>query len=115
LGRSVDPRHWPALRRRGVRLASELDNYGADAAALLKPQQDPMRPRNVSISAALADVVMAVLLALPRPEWLPISLSARTSQPLGSAWREDRRGACGLDGQGGHRGVDRLSAELPAA
>jgi hypothetical protein len=35
-----------------------------------------MRPRNVSISAALADVVMAVLLALPRPEWAP-------DQPLG--------------------------------
>jgi hypothetical protein len=52
-------------------LASELDNYGADAAALLNPQQDPTRPRNVSIPAALADVVMAVLLALPRPEWAP--------------------------------------------
>jgi hypothetical protein len=52
-------------------LASELDNYGADAAQLLKPQQDPMRPPNVSIPATLADVVMAVLLALPRPEWAP--------------------------------------------
>jgi hypothetical protein len=68
----------PSIRAIGRRyaaeaydLASELDNYGADAAALLNPQQDPTRPRNVSIPAALADVVMAVLLALPRPEWAP--------------------------------------------
>src|SRR5271155_2553519 len=57
-------------------LASELHGCGADAAALLKPQQDPTRPRNISIPAALADALMAVLLALPRPEWAP-------DQPLG--------------------------------
>ena len=51
-------------------LASELHNYGADAAALLKPH-DPMRPRDICLPAMLADVVMAVLLALPRPEWAP--------------------------------------------
>ena len=45
-------------------LASELHNYGADAAALLKPH-DPMRPRDVCLPAMLADVVMAVLLTLP--------------------------------------------------
>lgn len=57
-------------------LASELHNYGADAAELIKPQLDPTRPRDVSIPAMLADVVMAVLLALPRPDWAP-------DQPLG--------------------------------
>jgi hypothetical protein len=73
----------PSIRAIGRRyaaeaydLASELNNYGADAAALLKSQQDPTRPRDVSIPAMLADVVMAVLLALPRPEWAP-------DQPLG--------------------------------
>jgi hypothetical protein len=57
-------------------LASVLHNYGADASVLLDPQQDPTRPRDISIPAMLADVVMAVLLALPRPEWAP-------DQPLG--------------------------------
>ena len=57
-------------------LASELHHYGADAAELLKPQHDPTRPRNVAIPAMFADVLMAVLLALPRPEWAP-------DQPLG--------------------------------
>ena len=52
-------------------LASELHNYGADAAALLKPH-DPMRPRDVAIPAMLADVVMAVLLALPRAPDQPL-------------------------------------------
>ena len=51
-------------------LASELHNYGADAAALLKPH-DPMRPRDVCLPAMIADVVMAVLLTLPRPDWAP--------------------------------------------
>ena len=76
----MKPSDWddPRIREIGRRyageaydLASELDNYGAGAAELLKPQQDPMRPRNVSIPATLADVVMGVLLALPRPEWAP--------------------------------------------
>src|SRR5580693_7900813 len=53
----------PSIRAIGRRyaaeaydLASELNNYGADAAALLKSQQDPTRPRDVSIPAMLADV-----------------------------------------------------------
>ena len=56
----------PTIRASGRRhaadaydLASELHNYGADAAALLKPH-DPMRPRDVCLPAMLADVVMAV-------------------------------------------------------
>ena len=57
-------------------LASELHRYGADAAELLKPQHDPTRPRDVAIPAMFADVLMAVLLTLPRPEWAP-------DQPLG--------------------------------
>jgi hypothetical protein len=52
-------------------LASELHGYGADAAELLKPRQDPTRPPNVSIPATFADALMALLLALPRPEWAP--------------------------------------------
>ena len=57
-------------------LASELHRYGADAAELLKPQHDPTRPRDVAIPAMFADVLMAVLLTLPRPDWA-------TDQPLG--------------------------------
>jgi len=52
-------------------LASELHHYGADAAELLKPQHDPTRPRDVAIPAMFADVLMAILLALPRPDWAP--------------------------------------------
>jgi hypothetical protein len=52
-------------------LASELHNYGADAAALLKSQHDPERSPTVTMPAMLADAVMAVLLALPRPDWAP--------------------------------------------
>jgi hypothetical protein len=73
----------PAIRAIGRRyaaeaydLASELHHYGADAAELLKPQHGPTRPRDVAIPAMLADVVMAVLLALSRPDWAP-------DQPLG--------------------------------
>jgi hypothetical protein len=67
----------PAIRAIGRRwaaeaydVASELHDFGADASALLKPY-DPARPRDVDIPAMFADVVMAVLLALPRPEWAP--------------------------------------------
>jgi hypothetical protein len=56
LGRPFDPRHWPTLRAEAYDLASELSNYGADAAKLLKPQHDPTRPRDVAIPAMLADV-----------------------------------------------------------
>jgi hypothetical protein len=56
-------------------LASQLHSRGADAAALREPH-DPTRPRDVVIPAMLADVVMAILLTLPRPEWAP-------DQPLG--------------------------------
>jgi hypothetical protein len=52
-------------------LASEVHNFGADAAELLRPQPDPRRPRNVTIPVMLSDVIMAVFLALPRPEWAP--------------------------------------------
>ena len=48
-------------------IASELSDFGADAAALLKPH-GPMRPRDLCLPAMLADVVMAVLLTLPRPD-----------------------------------------------
>ena len=73
----------PSIRAIGRRyaaeaydLASELHSYGADAAALLNPRHDSTRPRDVAIPAMFADVLMAVLLTLPRPEWAP-------DQPLG--------------------------------
>ena len=73
----------PSIRAIGRRyaaeaydLASELHHYGADAAELLKPQHDPTRPRDVAIPVMFADVLMAVLLTLPRPDWAP-------DQPLG--------------------------------
>ena len=73
----------PSIRAIGRRyaaeaydLASELHHYGADAAELLKPQHDPTRTREVAIPAMFADVLMAVLLTLPRPDWAP-------DQPLG--------------------------------
>jgi hypothetical protein len=54
-------------------LASELDNYGADAAELIKPRgdEDPNRPRSIAIPTMFADALMALLLSLPRPEWAP--------------------------------------------
>ena len=66
-------------------LASELHNYGADAAALLKPH-DPMRPRDVCLPAMLADVVMAVLLTLPRPDWAPDQPLAENVTALRKRW-----------------------------
>jgi hypothetical protein len=51
-------------------IASELSDFGADASALLKPY-DSTRPHDVTIPSMLADVVMAVLLALPRQEGAP--------------------------------------------
>jgi hypothetical protein len=76
----MKPSDWddPRIREIGRRyageaydLASELHNFGADASALLRSQPDPTRPRTVTIPATLADVVVAVLLALPRPERAP--------------------------------------------
>jgi hypothetical protein len=73
----------PSIRAIGRRyaaeaydLASELHSYGADAAALLNQRHDPTRPRDVAVPAMFADVLMAVLLTLPRPDWAP-------DQPLG--------------------------------
>jgi hypothetical protein len=72
----------PSIRAVGRRyageaydLASELENFGADASALIKPY-DPTRPRTVTLPAMLADALMAILLTLPRPAWAP-------DQPLG--------------------------------
>jgi hypothetical protein len=93
----MKPSDWddPRIRALGRRyaidaydLASELDDYGADAAALLQGGQDPNRPRSVSIPAALADALMAILLALPRPPWAP-------DRPLGENVKPLGRRACG--------------------
>jgi hypothetical protein len=90
-------------------LASELHNFGADAAELLRPQPDPRRPRDVTIPVMLADVIMAVFLALPRPEWAP-------DQPLGEnvtalaarrSWAAGAPGASSDSGPSGPGAVGR--------
>ena len=54
-------------------LASELDNYGADAARLLSPPREARFPLpDVTIPSMFADALMALLLSLPRCEkWQP--------------------------------------------
>jgi len=67
-------RKWAA---EAYEIASELHNYGADAAQLLLSyrDQDMSRPREITIPAMLADVVMAVLLHLQRPPEPPLDES----------------------------------------
>jgi hypothetical protein len=71
-----------AIGRRWAReaydVASELHDYGADAAQLLLSykDQDPSRPRTVTIPTMMADVLQAILLSLPRQEGAP-------NRPLG--------------------------------
>jgi hypothetical protein len=55
-------RRWA---REAYRIADDLEGYGADAAALLEPV-DLTRPHHVSIPTMLADVLVAILLTLPR-------------------------------------------------
>jgi hypothetical protein len=71
----------PRLRRIGegfaaeaYDLASDLQNYGADASVLLLPklQQRKLtatRRQEVCIPTSFADALMALLLSLPRPGW----------------------------------------------
>jgi hypothetical protein len=70
----------PRLRQIGLEhaeraydLADELNGYGADAKFLLLDKQAQRkrltrRPADIAIPTMLADVIMAVLLALPRPK-----------------------------------------------
>jgi hypothetical protein len=70
-------------------LASEMTDYGADAAALLAPQWDPTgRPPTVTLPTMMADAIMTILLSLPRPEWAPDKRAdARDShRDLSSRW-----------------------------
>jgi hypothetical protein len=78
----MERRHWDDAHLRaigrawaaeGYDLASELADYGVDASELLKPAgvRYAKRPPTVVLPAMLADVVMAILLALPRPAWAP--------------------------------------------
>jgi hypothetical protein len=58
-------------------LASELHNRGADASQLLKSRQwNPKRPHEICLPTMLVDVLMAILLTLPRQKGAP-------DQPLG--------------------------------
>jgi hypothetical protein len=68
----------PRLRQIGLdhaerahNLADDLNSYGADATFLLldnETQRRTRRPADIAIPTMLADVIMAVLLALPRPK-----------------------------------------------
>ena len=59
-------------------LASELHDPGADASQLLKSRQwDPKRPHEICLPTMLVDVLMAILLTLPRQAGAP-------DQPLGA-------------------------------
>jgi hypothetical protein len=51
-------------------LADELHTLGADASQLLRPWQDQdlNRPRHVMIPSMFADVLMAILVTMPRPQ-----------------------------------------------
>jgi len=55
-------RRWA---REAYTIADDLEGYGADAGALLEPV-DLTRPHHVSIPTMLADVLVAILLTLPR-------------------------------------------------
>jgi hypothetical protein len=56
-------------------LASELHDRGADASELLKSRQT--RPHEICLPTMLVDVLMAILLTLPRQAGAP-------DQPLGA-------------------------------
>ena len=74
-------------------LASELRNFGADAAQLLVSYKEQKSGRpEVRLPPMLADAVMAVLLALPRPEWAPDRPLGENVTALRKRRREDRRG-----------------------
>ena len=85
---SFEPSAAAGLPRRTTS-PSELHGFGADASELLKSRPDPTRPHDGIIPSMLADVVMAILLTLPRRAGAP-------DQPLGeechgglrSAWRD---------------------------
>jgi hypothetical protein len=74
----------PSIRAIGRRwayeaydIASELHDRGADASELLKSRQDPTRPHEICLPTMLVDVLMAILLTLPRQAGAP-------DQPLGA-------------------------------
>jgi hypothetical protein len=81
----MKPSDWdsPEIRAIGRRwavesydIASELSDFGADAADLLNSRPDPTRPREICLPTMLVDVPMAILLTLPRQKGAP-------DQPLG--------------------------------
>jgi hypothetical protein len=76
----MKPSDWdnPEIRAIGRRyakeafnLADELDSFRADASALLDREYDLTRPRTIFLPTIFADVLMAVLLTLPQPDWAP--------------------------------------------
>jgi hypothetical protein len=83
----VAPQRFGWERERAVKASKGIRTYGADASALLECEYDPARPRTVGIPTMSADVLIAVLLTLPRPDWPPDQPPGRMLQRLGSAWR----------------------------
>src|SRR4051794_36016045 len=94
---------WNSLRLRKIGrsyaeqaydLADNLNSYGADATFLLldeKAQRRRLAKRSpdITIPTMFADVLMAVLLALPRPKqtgrrrgWSPVNVQARVETGL---------------------------------
>jgi hypothetical protein len=64
----------PRLREIGAKFAADayeialdLKNYGADAAVFLRKLADN-RPTHITFPTRFADMLMALLLSLPRPE-----------------------------------------------
>jgi hypothetical protein len=81
----MKPSDWdsPEIRAIGRRwavesydIASELRDFGADAADLLTPHRTRRAPREICLPTMLVDVPMAILLTLPRQKGAP-------DQPLG--------------------------------
>jgi hypothetical protein len=97
----------PALRGIGAKfeaydLASELESYGADAAALLLPTTEQRilageRPTHITLPTAFADALMAFLLSLPRSDhgrprdWSPqlVEFSLKRGMSLRAAAKKE--------------------------
>jgi hypothetical protein len=108
-------------------LASELENYGADAAVLLLPGAEQRklaasRPPDLVIPTALVDALMAILLSLPRPEegrgrrrkWSPESVQNLINRGMSlyaAARQETKR--TGVPAETIERGMQKLRRKPP--
>ena len=104
--RTIKTSDWDSLELRAVGrrwaaeaydIASELHGFVADASELLKSRPDPELGRTtITIPSMLADVVMAILLRLPRGARGSRSTPRREChRRLGSAWRDGAKAGRG--------------------